>query len=377
MFNGFYTGKRILLTGHTGFKGGWLAMWLSDLGAEVHGLALAPDDAPNLHEVINSGCFASRRTCDIRDAAAVRAAVADIRPEVVFHLAAQALVLRSYAEPLGTFSTNALGTAHLLEAIRSERVCCTTVIITSDKCYENREWEYAYREDDALGGHDVYSMSKAATELVAQSWNRSFFLNDEGLGAIVTARAGNVIGGGDYSPDRLVPDCVRALAAGQSLLVRNPSAVRPWQHVLECLSGYLWLGACVARDGKGSPVASSFNFGPDSNSLRNTKELVEEIFTIWPGEWSDGSDPDAGHEATLLTLAIDKAAHLLDWRPVWDFAQCVRHTVEWYHLRHEAGEDAEGMHAFSRKQIAQYAADAGNLGLPWALESPNRPDSSS
>ena len=243
MFNHFYPGKKILVTGHTGFKGGWLSLWLNELGAEVHGLSLCPPEAPCFHELISSDRFESETTCDIRDFQCVNDAIGKIQPDVVFHLAAQALVRRSYLDPLETFSSNATGTANLLEAIRANRRECTTVVVTSDKCYENREHEDPYDETDRLGGHDVYSMSKAATELVVQSWNRSFFAKDPEFGPLVTARAGNVIGGGDYSGDRIVPDSIRALAKAEPVLVRNPEAVRPWQHVLECLSGYLWLAA--------------------------------------------------------------------------------------------------------------------------------------
>ena len=367
MLEEFYKGKRILLTGHTGFKGSWLSLWLAELGAEVHGLSLEPAAAPTLHEVISPGRFASSRVCDIRDFDALKSAVAEIKPQMVFHLAAQALVRLSYQQPLETFASNATGTAHLLEAIRTERVNCTTVIVTSDKCYENREWEFAYRENDPLGGHDVYSMSKGATELVAQSWNRSFFMNDPGLGPVVTARAGNVIGGGDYAADRIVPDCIRALAAGKPILVRNPAAVRPWQHVLECLGGYLWLGMRVAREGKGSPVASSFNFGPDPSALQPVRRLVEEVLAAWPGDWTDGSDPDAPHEAKLLTLAIDKAAALLGWRPVWSFEEGVRATIEWYRRRHAECGDLAAMETFTINQIHAYQAAATARRLPWAI----------
>src|SRR5215475_211381 len=263
MFNGFYQGKRVAVTGHTGFKGAWLSLWLKKLGASVWGVSLPPPTHPNLYEVIQTGTFEGETECDIRDLDQLAKTVKSIQPEVLFHLAAQPIVRRSYMEPLETFQTNALGTAHILESVRRAAVGCVLVIITSDKCYENREWEFAYRENDPLGGHDVYSMSKAATELVAQSWNRSFFKPNEKLGPVVTVRAGNVIGGGDYAADRILPDCMRALMAKKPILVRNPYAVRPWQHVLECLSGYLWLAAELNGKDKSSKLVSAFNFGPE------------------------------------------------------------------------------------------------------------------
>ncbi len=366
MFNHYYFGKRILLTGHTGFKGSWLSLWLTEMGAEVHGLSLEPAAGPDLHSLISPDRFASQRVCDIRDYEALRSAIAEIRPEIVFHLAAQALVRKSYQDPLETFGSNATGTAHLLEAIRTTRTNCVTLVVTSDKCYENREWEFAYRENDPMGGHDVYSMSKGATELVAQSWNRSFFADDPELGPVVTARAGNVIGGGDYAMDRIVPDCIRALIDSKPIFVRNPAAVRPWQHVLECLSGYLCLAERVSRESKRSPVVSSFNFGPDPSAIQPVRSLVEQLLANWPGEWTDGSDPGSVHEAKLLTLAIDKAASLLGWRPVWNFETAIQTTTEWYRRRHTAPEGDEGMEEFSCNQIRTYVADAGLRGLPWA-----------
>ncbi len=364
MFNGFYKSKRVLVTGHTGFKGAWLSLWLNKLGASVHGVSLPAPTNPNLREVLGETVFASEVHCDIRDLQALAEAVAAAKPEVVFHLAAQPLVRRSYSEPIETLETNAVGTANLLEAVRLEELGCVVVVITSDKCYENREWEFAYRENDPLGGRDVYSMSKAATELVAHAWRKSFFEPDPKLGPVATARAGNVIGGGDYAQDRIVPDCVRALLEKKKIVVRNPQAVRPWQHVLECLSGYLWLGARLGEEPKRSPLASAFNFGPDPSARQPVRRLVEEVLRGWPGEWVDGSDPNSPHEATLLTLSIDKASALLGWSPSWGFEEAVARTVAWYRERHEAG--SRHMLDFSGKQIDDYVAAAVRKGLAWA-----------
>jgi CDP-glucose 4,6-dehydratase len=362
MFAGFYQGRTVLVTGHTGFKGGWLSLWLKTLGAKVHGLSLPAPTNPNFHEIIQSHAFAGEVSCDIRNLDAVSAAVKKISPDIVFHLAAQPIVRRSYAEPLETLETNAIGTAHVLEAVRKAELPCPVVVITSDKCYENREWEFAYRENDPLGGHDVYSMSKAATELVAQSWNKSFFAPNPKLGPVVTVRAGNVIGGGDYAADRIVPDCVRALAEKKPILVRNPKAVRPWQHVLECLSGYLWLGARISKEGKNSKLCTPFNFGPEPSARQPVKRLVEEILKSWPGGWADGSDPKSVHEATLLSLSIEKAGAMLGWYPAWDFKEAIRRTVVWYHERHVGKKE---MLELSRQQIADYAEAARNKALSW------------
>jgi CDP-glucose 4,6-dehydratase len=364
MFRDYYSGLRVLVTGHTGFKGGWLSLWLRQLGAEVHGFSLPAPTQPNFHEVIGANTFASQAEGDLRDLAAVRQTVASVRPEIVFHLAAQPLVRLSYAEPLSTLATNVLGTAHLLEEVRAGGLPCNVIVITSDKCYENREWEHAYRENDAMGGHDIYSMSKGATELVAQAWHRSFFVPQPALGSVVTVRAGNVIGGGDYAADRLVPDCMRALMGGQPIQIRNPAAIRPWQHVLECLSGYLWLGARLATAPKASPLVSPFNFGPGPTARQTVRELVEEILQHWPGRWVDGSDPHQPHEAKLLSLAIDKAVALLGWQPVWDFPTTIAETVSWYHARHTAaGAD---LLEFSRSQITAYTQAAAAKQLAWA-----------
>ena len=364
MFNDFYRNKRVLVTGHTGFKGGWLALWLKKLGANISGLSLPPPTHPNLHEIIQAGTFSIEIEADIRSLDALKRAVEKIRPEIVFHLAAQPLVRRSYEEPLETFETNAVGTANLLEAIRAAELACPVVVITSDKCYDNREWEFAYRENDPMGGHDIYSMSKGATELVVQAWRKSFFNPNPKLGPVVTVRAGNVIGGGDYAQDRIVPDCVRALSENKPILVRNPGAVRPWQHVLECLSGYLWLGARLDGEAKTSRLVSAFNFGPEPSARQPVRRLVEEILKIWPGKWVDGSDPKSPHEATLLSLSIEKAGALLGWHPVWNFSEAIQHTIGWYHERHVARSTA--LRDFSSKQIDDYASAAKVQNLPWA-----------
>jgi CDP-glucose 4,6-dehydratase len=363
MFSGFYQGKRVLVTGHTGFKGGWLSLWLKNLGAQIHGISLPPSTRPNFHEVIQAQTFAEEINCDIRDLEPLAQAIKKIQPEMIFHLAAQAIVRRSYAEPLETFNTNAVGTANLLESVRRVELPCPVLIVTSDKCYENRETDYAYAESDPLGGHDVYSMSKAATELVAQSWNKSFFIPNPKLGPVATARAGNVIGGGDYASDRIVPDCIRALEKKNPVLVRNPSAVRPWQHVLECLSGYLWLGAQLARAGKNSPFAGAFNFGPDAAAQQPVRKLVETILRDWPGEWRDVSDPQHPHEAKLLALSIKKAAALLDWHPVWNFSEAVSCTVNWYRARHDL--KSADMLGLTESQIKNYVEAARQKKLAW------------
>ncbi|HZV36637.1 MAG TPA: CDP-glucose 4,6-dehydratase [Verrucomicrobiae bacterium] len=365
MFNGFYQGRRVLVTGHTGFKGGWLSLWLKEMGATVHGVSLPAPTNPNFHEIIAAHVFKSEIECDIRDLATLSKAIQKTKPEVVFHLAAQPLVRLSYAQPIETFQTNALGTANLLEAVRKAELPCPVVVVTSDKCYENREWEFAYRENDPLGGHDVYSMSKAATELVAQAWNRSFFRPDKKLGPVVTVRAGNVIGGGDYAADRILPDCVRALMAKKPILVRNPRAVRPWQHVLECLSGYLWLAARLQGEEKTSRLVGAFNFGPEPSSRQPVQRLVEEVLAHWPGKWVDGSDPKSVHEATLLTLSIEKAGALLQWSPAWDFDQAMKRSVEWYRERH-ASRNKE-MLAFSGAQIDAYVDAAQRKKIAWAI----------
>lgn len=366
MFENTYQGRRCLVTGHNGFKGSWLSLWLMELGAEVHGLSLPPEDRPSLYETIPPGAFASEAICDIRDFTKLRAAIDGIKPDIIFHLAAQPIVRQSYENPLETLESNVLGTAHVLESVRTLGLNCVTLVITSDKCYENKEWEFAYRENDPMGGHDVYSMSKGCSELVTHSWIRSFFLPNPDLGPVATGRAGNVIGGGDYAADRIVPDAVRALSEGKPILVRNPVAIRPWQHVLECIGGYLTLAARLYREGSGSPLASSFNFGPDPAARQPVRLLVEELLKTIEGEWIDGSSGEGPHEAKLLTLSIDRASSLLGWRPVWSFQEGVEATAAWYSQRHFKGAGDQGMFDFTLSQIRKYQTDAYGSGAVWA-----------
>ncbi len=358
-FSESFKDKRVLVTGHTGFKGSWLCEWLLALGAEVHGLALPPPTEPALFEQLAlAGRIAQHQIGDVRDLAAVESAVSSARPEFVFHMAAQPLVRLSYSQPVETYATNVMGTVHVLEALRRRGLACSVVAVTTDKCYENREWLHAYREEDAMGGHDPYSSSKGAAELVISAYRRSFFAESSGI-RLASARAGNVIGGGDWALDRIVPDCVRALRQNSSIPVRNKVATRPWQHVLEPLSGYLQLAATLAQ-GSGMPLPpetyqSGFNFGPALSSNKTVADLVLEILKHWPGTWEDRSDPAALHEAVKLNLSTDKAFHMLRWQPRWDFQQTVRQTIEWYRSAAGCHSSAE-FRALTGAQINAYCA---------------------
>jgi CDP-glucose 4,6-dehydratase len=326
----FWAGRRVLLTGHTGFKGSWLVLWLLKLGAQVTGLALSPDTEPNLFLQLGLERRLDHRVGDIRDSEKVASLVNEVNPQVVLHLAAQPLVRRSYLEPTATWAANVLGTIHLLEALRRLEQPCTAVLITTDKVYRNNEWLYGYRENDPLGGHDPYSSSKAAAELAIASWRASFcgsLPHQSPHLRIASARAGNVIGGGDWAADRIVPDAMRALGRGQPIGVRNPVATRPWQHVLEPLGGYLLLAERLSAD---PSLADAFNFGPQLEANRSVRELVEQALRYWPGTWVDQSDHLAPHEASMLNLVIDKAHHQLGWSPRWDFTTTVERTVGWY-----------------------------------------------
>jgi CDP-glucose 4,6-dehydratase len=337
----FWRGRRVLLTGHTGFKGSWLALWLLEMGADVTGLALPPETKPSLFEQLELEQRLVHQLGDIRHQSLVEQVVTESQPEVVLHLAAQPLVRRSYAEPMATWAINVMGTIHLLEALRTLKHPCCAVLITTDKVYRNNEWLYGYRENDPLGGHDPYSSSKAATELAIDSWRSSFsgsLPHQTPYLHLASARAGNVIGGGDWAADRIVPDVMRALEKNEPIAVRNPSATRPWQHVLEPLSGYLLLAERLTQQGE--QLSTAINFGPQLEANRSVQELVTETLKHWPGQWVDQSDPTSPHEASLLNLVIDKAHHQLGWRPRWDFATTVERTVNWYRRLQVAGSSA-------------------------------------
>lgn len=346
----FYQGRRVFVTGHTGFKGAWLAQWLLRLGAEVHGYALPPPTTPSLFEQLGLKDRLHHTEGDVRDQARLQSVLKEVQPDIVFHLAAQSLVRSSYVAPVSTFATNAMGTVHLLESLRSIDRPCAAVMVTSDKCYENHEWCFGYREIDRLGGSDPYSCSKAMAELAIASYRASYFI--ESPIRIASGRAGNVIGGGDWAQHRIVPDCVRAIASGKEILVRNRRSRRPWQHVLEPLHGYLHLAAEIATASpeRAGRLAGAFNFGPGDASNRTVEELVQELLQSMPGRWREQADPDGPREASVLHLCTDKADALLNWRSHWDFATAVRITAQWYQ-QVANGDSAE---AITTAQIQQY-----------------------
>ena len=362
MFGSLYQGKRVLVTGHTGFKGAWLTLWLHSLGAQVSGYALAPLHAEDLKHFIPRNVLEHEWIADLRDRETLAKAIQTAKPDLIMHLAAQPLVRLSYAEPLETFSVNAWGTALLLETVRHTGCSASVIVVTSDKCYLNKNLGRAFSEDDPLGGHDVYSMSKAVTELVVAAWHSSFFSREDLRGRMATVRAGNVIGGGDYAIDRILPDCVRAQIAGEPVILRNPDATRPWQHVLECLSGYLSVGQHLFAE-PSSKKLLNLNFGPDPESERSVGEVVKSFFEAWPGRWEVRSDSNAPPEATRLTLSHEKATSLLGWHPVWDFHTATQATADWYRARHTQKD--VNMLAFTRQQIQNYSSQARKAGLAW------------
>ena len=356
MFHDIFRNRRVLVTGHTGFKGSWLCAWLNSLGAEVGGLALAPDQTPDHFSLLKTPLHSE--ISDIRDAEKVKRILKDFQPEIVFHLAAQPLVRASYREPRDTFEINVMGTVNLLDACRFVPSVRAVVVVTTDKCYANPENGKPFTEDDPLGGYDPYSASKGAAEIAAASYRSAFFSSADSP-AVATARAGNVIGGGDWAQDRLIPDLIRAAAAGKAAEIRSPNAVRPWQHVLEALSGYLTLGAALLSGGQA--FASAWNFGP----LEAEAFTVGDIIEIARSEWNKIScradeNTDQVHEAARLLLDCRKAQKLLRWRPVWNTESAVRRTVRWYREFYENGN------LITLSDLESYCADARKAGLEWA-----------
>ena len=352
----FWRGHRVFLTGHTGFKGSWLALWLQELGAEVTGFALSPPTEPSLFEVANVGRGMRSHIGDIRDAGALTKALRDARPEIVLHLAAQPIVRQSYVDPVETYSTNVMGLVYLFEAMRAVGGVKACVNVTSDKCYENREWAYGYRENDAMGGYDPYSSSKGCSELVTSAYRRSFFSTKNGGSqlALASARAGNVIGGGDWAADRLVPDILRAIGAGRPARIRNPSSVRPWQHVLEPISGYLMLAERLAGETP-EAFAQGWNFGPAPEDTRPVEWIAERIVRAWEKSATWERDAASGpHEAHVLSLNCLKANRELGWRPVWSIGRATEKIIDW----HRAYLDRKEMRSETVRQISEYVQDA-------------------
>ena len=356
LFGGAYSDRRVLVTGHTGFKGSWLSLWLQDMGSNVSGVALPPATKPNHFELLNLDLDSHIR--DINDAQAMITIFQEVQPEVVFHLAAQPLVRYSYLQPTETIRTNVMGLVNVLEACRQTASVEAIVVVTSDKCYQNLEWAWPYRETDALGGHDPYSASKAAADIIAHGYRLSFFSQERPN--LATARGGNVIGGGDWSEDRLFPDLFLAAYSDTELRLRNPKATRPWQHVLDCLSGYLLLGCALLEDR--TAAEGAWNFGPGPEGNRPVDMVVAEAARHWPRlTWTTGSSENQPHEAALLQLDSSLARRQLRWEPVWDWQQAVQATVRWQQAYTEG-------QILSPDQLRSYVEEAGRLGRPWSCQ---------
>lgn len=362
MFENIYDGKKVLITGNTGFKGSWLSLWLHELGAKVYGISNEVPTIPSMFNELNIGDFVEYHQADVRDFQSIKELINTIAPDYIFHLAAQALVSESYQTPLETFSTNVMGTAHVLEALRDYPGVCRVIVITSDKCYDNVEWVWGYKESDAIGGKDIYSGSKGAAECVFKSYFHSFFKNKGNI-TLVSARAGNVIGGGDWAKDRLIPDCIRAWSIGKQVEIRSPHSTRPWQHVLEPLSGYLTLGWMLTK----SPTLSgeSFNFGPVAQINKTVLQLLEDLSSFF------SKDRDSAYtitenipfdEAKLLKLNCDKALHFLKWHAVLDYPTLMEFTGSWY--AHFYRNDTD-MLAYTQQQIRKYKQMAEEQQLAW------------
>ena len=363
-FKSYYKDKRVLVTGHTGFKGSWLSLWLHELGATVLGYSLEPPSEPNNFSICNIASRITDVKGDVRDYDHLLKVFAEFKPDIVFHLAAQALVRYSYEVSKQTMDTNVMGAVNVLEAVRATPSVQSLILVTSDKCYENREQVWGYKENDPMGGDDPYSASKGAVEIIFRAYLKSFFAHRDSFGA-VTVRAGNVIGGGDWGRDRIIPDSIRALSQHQAIQVRSPMAMRPWQHVLEPLSGYLWLGARLSEDPH--HFSGGWNFGPADSSAKCVSDLVRAILAEWKsGEWVDVSNKEekALHEAGWLRLSCDKAHVMLPWLATLTFDECIQMTVKWYKYYYDY-KDAN-LYQFCVHQVREYTRLAASRGQVWA-----------
>ena len=363
MFEDYYNKKRVLVTGHTGFKGSWLCSWLLQLGAEVCGFSVNVPTKPSNFEILDLKDRIRHIEGDVCKRAQLLDAIKNFKPDIVFHLAAQSLVRKSYLDPAITFETNTLGTMNVLECMRQCPSIQAGVIITSDKCYRNVEWSWGYRENDVLGGEDPYSASKGCAELIVYSYVKSFFQNGP---EIASTRSGNVIGGGDWAMDRIVVDAVKAWSEGKSAIVRNLKATRPWQHVLEPLSGYLWLGAELCKEDS-AVAGQAFNLGPSALANKSVEQLISEMVKYWPGgKWKANQvDVSNQKEATLLKLCCDKALNLLNWKTILSFEETAALTIEWYKDYYKKGKDQ--MLNLTNCQIDEYSSKAKEEGLLWAV----------
>ncbi|ACO04056.1 MAG TPA: CDP-glucose 4,6-dehydratase [Persephonella sp.] len=364
LFNNIYEGKRVLITGHTGFKGSWITLWLKHLGAEVIGYSLEPPTEPSLFETLQLDREIIHIIGDIRDENKLKEVFNKYQPDIVIHMAAQPLVRYSYINPKETYETNVIGTLNVFEAVKETDSVRVVINVTSDKCYENKEWVYGYRENDPMGGYDPYSSSKGCAELLTSAYRKSFF-NPKDYGkthhvALASVRAGNVIGGGDWAEDRLIPDCIRSLSKGETIHIRNPKATRPWQHVLEPLSGYLWLGALMWEE----PVKYSegWNFGPNDEDILTVEEIVKDVIKIW-GDGDYTVNPDNKfHEARLLKLDISKAHSYLKWKPVYNARKALLETINWYKIYLSKSEN---IYDYTVKQLSEYVEKAQEKELIW------------
>jgi CDP-glucose 4,6-dehydratase len=367
MFQDIYKNKKVIVTGHTGFKGGWMCLWLTMMGADVYGISNEVYSEPSLYDVAGIDAHITSYIADIRDLNKMKEIFSDVKPDFVFHMAAQAIVKKAYTDPLDTFATNVMGTGNILEALRINDIPCTAVMITSDKCYDNVEWIWGYKETDQIGGKDPYSASKGGSELIIKTYYHSYFKKDNKI-KISAVRAGNVIGGGDWADARIVPDCFRAWAKDEKVLIRSPRATRPWQHVLEPISGYLRTGQLLASPEDKIIQGEPYNFGPPADQNHNVLSLIQELAKNWSDSESDMVQVEDSNfpESGLLKLNIDKALHDLDWKPALNFAQTAAFTSDWY--KEYYTNKSTNMFEYTSEQIKQYIQSAKQNGIIWALK---------